>query len=241
MSAERATEPPELDRLAERLQENFKTVVKRGYRTPDIESCREIARYLDALLDWPLAPGGVAFTPGDFFSAKRVALLPPDPEVAAVRKLGGDFLRALLHFVSKLDATLAAGRIPRAVKTRRDCDQLLTHLAQFLFFLQDDLPPTGEDCTAFHLSGQRVPDAIQIVELLARLAWSKADGIQKKRRSNEKTAPLCKFVTAALSEIGLHTTPATVASILQGRRHRDPFADTLFRIGNVITRSQTRV
>jgi hypothetical protein len=217
--------PDPVDRLAERLQEHFRTAVKRGFRTPDIESCRKLAKYLEAIRDWPHGPD-----PNPDAGAKRAFIIPPDPEVSAVITLGRGFLRALFDFAPKLDTILADWQDPRAVEAiRQSCDEVLTHMIQILVLLEANLAPTKDwrwrkalalDLIglAHRLTGQRVPDTIQIVAMLAREAWEKANGIQKYP-SNEKTAPLCKFVTAALSEIGLHTTPATVASILQGRRH----------------------
>ena len=145
MSAVRAelTEPgtDPVDRLAERLEEHFRAVVKRGYRTPDIESCREIAIYLEAVRDWPHGPD-----PKPVTGAKGVALLPPaDPEVNAVITLGRGFLRALFDFAPKLDAILADWQDPREVETlRQSCDEVLTHMIQILVLLEANLAPTKD-------------------------------------------------------------------------------------------------
>jgi hypothetical protein len=233
-----------VDRFAERVQEHFRAAVKRGYRTPDIESCRELARYLEAIRDWP------QFRPDAEIDAEikrdRKVVLPPDPEVSAVITLGDGFLSALLALAPKLDAILADWEDPRAVETlRRSCDEVLTHMIQVMVLLKANLAPAKHWHKALPTSvlvallprftGERVPDTIQIVAALARQAWEKANGVQEYP-SNEKTAPLCKFVTAALSEIGIYAAPATVASILQGRRHRNNLADRIDTIYRALQR-----
>jgi hypothetical protein len=230
VSAVRAelVEPDPVDRLAERLQEHFRAVVKRGYRTPDIESCRELAKCLQNIRNWQFEDD-----PEIVARAKHGLVPPGRPEVDAIIKFGNGFVRALFDFAPKSKTTLAGCDQSAVESFRHNCDQLLPHMIQVLRFLEEtNLAPSPFKSRVLRppgclkpgefkeLTGKRVPDTIQIVAFLAMLVWAEANGAGKYP-SNEKTAPLCKFVTAAVSEIGLHTTPATVASILQGRRHKN--------------------
>jgi hypothetical protein len=53
----------------------------------------------------------------------------------------------------------------------------------------------------------------------ARNAWGKANE-GKSPRSTERNAPLCKFITAALGEAGIHLSTSTVSAVLQGKRRQ---------------------
>jgi hypothetical protein len=64
-----------------------------------------------------------------------------------------------------------------------------------------------------------VRDPIRVIAEAAKAAWDGANS-GRSPRSTSADGPLCRFVTAALAEIGQHQSPAAVSEVLRGRRRK---------------------
>lgn len=62
-------------------------------------------------------------------------------------------------------------------------------------------------------------DPVRQIAAVATTAWQETNGGKAPRGKNPDD-PLCKFVVAALSEMGQRISPAEVSDILRGRRRR---------------------
>jgi hypothetical protein len=61
-------------------------------------------------------------------------------------------------------------------------------------------------------------DPVRLIAAVAKEAWEETNGGRSPRSNPDD--PLCRFVTAALVEIGQHHSAASVSAVLRGRRRK---------------------
>jgi len=183
----------ELARLTQRVEELFRQATKR-FAVPSGSDCRTVAFYLMALRSHP-----------EKFRKK------PAAQTKATRygKLFLHHLAAERTETAYWIALLRQGR-PVEIWLRRH-QELLSRIDQMRHDIEALLPALTLP------SDER--DPIRVIAEVARAAWEETNSGRAPRSTNPDD-PLCRFVTAALAEIGQYHSAASVSAVLSGRRRK---------------------
>ena len=183
----------ELARLSQRVEELFRQATTR-FAVPSPSGCRGVAFYLMAL-------------------RSNFEIFPKKPaEQKEVIKCGRRFLRLLATEREEVAAWFS--QFPQARPVAgwfRRQQELLGRIDQ----MRQDIEALLPALTPQH--DQR--DPIREIARVAKATWEETNA-RGAPRSPNLDGPLCKFVVAALQEIGQHHNPASVAEVLRRRRRK---------------------
>jgi hypothetical protein len=187
------TGPSGKERLSQRVEELFRQATKR-FAVPSPSDCRAVAFHLMAL-------------------RSHFETFPKEPaEQKEVIKCGRRFLRLLAAEREEVAAWFSQFPQARPVAGwfRRQQELLgqIERMRQDIQSLLRALTPQYD---------QR--DPIREIARVAKAAWKETNGGCAPRSPNPDD-PLCKFVQAALNEIGRHHSSASVAEVLRRRRRK---------------------
>jgi hypothetical protein len=183
----------ELAYLTQRLEELFRQATKR-FAVPSVDGCRMVAFYLASLRSHRK-------TPHKKSAGQTIA-----------SRYGNLFLTHLAAEREKIACWIALAEQGEPVKFWfQHYQELLCRIDQLRQDIETLLPAL--------ILPRDQRDPIRLIAKVAKAAWEGTNAGRAPRSTNPDD-PLCRFVLAALKEIGQHCSAASVSEVLRSRRRK---------------------